>query len=109
MLIAIVCSIPTDHPADKHGLEPFIVKTSIFFNLFPLSLFSADDCLGFTVSLVIRCLKQFGEPTRKALTVDHRVKHRVARARTIVSCHLIREGVVTCGFFLGAWLWKISR
>jgi hypothetical protein len=105
MLTAIVCFIPTAHPADKHRLEPFIVTTFIFIALFPLSLFSAGDSLGLTPSFVIRCVKDFEELARKSLIIG--LSPEPARARTDGVCYLIRECVVTCGLFLGAWIWKI--
>jgi MFS family permease len=106
MLTAIVCFIPTAHLADKYGREPFIVTTFIFFTLFPLSLFSADNSLGLTLAFVIHGLEEFGEPERKSLIIG--LSPEPARARTIGAYYLIRDGVVTCGFFLGAWLRKIS-
>ena len=106
MLTAIVCFIPTAHLADKYGREPFVVATFIFFTLFPLSLLYADDSLGLTLAFVIRGLKEFGEPARKSLIIG--LSPEPARARTIGTYYFLRDGVATCGSFLGAWLWKIS-
>jgi MFS family permease len=106
MLTAILCFIPTAHLADKYGREPFIVATFIFFTLFPLSLLYTDDSLGLTLAFVIRGLKEFGEPARKSLIIG--LSPAPARARTIGAYYFVRDSAVTCGSFLGAWLWKIS-
>jgi hypothetical protein len=55
---------------------------------------------------VVRGLKEFGEPARKALIIGEAVPS--LRARTYGAYYLIRDCVVTTGSFLGAWLWSIS-
>jgi hypothetical protein len=55
---------------------------------------------------MIRGLKEFGEPARKALIIGEATPE--LRARTYGAYYLIRDTVVTTGAFLGAWLWQIS-
>src|SRR5213075_1832520 len=69
MLAAMLCYIPVAHFADKYGRRPFVLATFVFFTLFPLSLLWADSFAWFTVAFVVRGLKEFGEPARKALII----------------------------------------
>lgn len=106
MVTAMVCYIPVAHLADKHGQRPFVLATFIFFTLFPLSLLFAHNFAWLAVAFVIRGLKEFGEPARKALIIAQ--ARPELRARTYGAYYLIRDCIVTLGSFLGAWLWSIS-
>jgi MFS family permease len=106
MAVAMVCYIPVAHLADRHGRRPFVLATFVFFTLFPLSLVWADDFAWLAVAFVIRGLKEFGEPARKALIVAEAAPE--LRARTYGAYYLIRDCVVTAGSFLGAALWAID-
>ena len=57
-------------------------------------------------AFVVRGLKEFGEPARKAIIIAQAAPD--LRARTYGAYYLIRDCVVTSGSFLGAWLWSIS-
>ena len=106
MVTAMVCYIPVAHLADKHGQRPFVLVTFVFFALFPLTLLFADSFAWLAVAFVIRGLKEFGEPARKALIIGQAQPE--LRARTYGAYYLVRDCVVTPGSFLGAWLWSIS-
>ena len=106
MLTAMVCYIPVAHLADKYGRRPFVLATFGFFTLFPLSLLWAHNFAWLAFAFVIRGLKEFGEPARKALIIGEATPE--LRARTYGAYYLIRDCVVTTGSFLGAWLWWIS-
>lgn len=106
MVTAMVCYIPVAHLADKHGQRPFVLVTFVFFTLFPLSLLWADNFIWLAVAFAVRGLKEFGEPSRKALIIAQAPPD--LRARTYGAYYLIRDCVVTTGSFLGAWLWSIS-
>src|SRR5262249_38700665 len=106
MVTAMLCYIPVAHLADKHGQRPFVFATFIFFTLFPVSLFFARDFGWLLVAFIVRGLKEFGEPARKALIIAEAPDE--LRARTYGAYCLIRDCVVTTGSFLGAWLWSIS-
>ena len=58
------------------------------------------------VAFVIRGLKEFGEPTRKALIMDLAPEGK--KASTFGSYYLIRDTVVSAAAFASAWLWQIS-
>jgi MFS family permease len=78
----------------------------VFFTLFPVSLLFADNFTWLAFAFVIRGLKEFGEPARKALIIAQASPE--LRARTYGAYYLIRDCIVTIGSFLGAWLWSIS-
>src|SRR4051812_23996328 len=106
MITAMLCYIPVAHLADKHGQRPFVLATFIFFTLFPLSLLLAHSFAWLAFAFVVRGLKEFGEPARKALIIAQASPE--LRARTYGAYYLIRDSVVTTGSFLGAWLWSLS-
>jgi len=106
MVTAMLCYIPVAHLADKHGQRPFVLATFVFFTLFPVSLLFAHNFAWLAIAFAVRGLKEFGEPARKALIIAQ--ARPELRARTYGAYYLIRDGVVTSGSFLGAWLWSIS-
>jgi MFS family permease len=106
MLTAMVCYIPVAHLADKHGRRPFVLATFIFFTLFPITLLRGHNFGWLVLAFVVRGLKEFGEPARKALIIAEAAPQ--LRARTYGAYYLIRDCVVTSGSFLGAWLWRLS-
>jgi hypothetical protein len=58
------------------------------------------------VAFVVRGLKEFGEPARKALIIAQAPAD--LRSRTYGAYYLIRDTVVSTGSLLGAWLWSVS-
>jgi MFS family permease len=106
MATAMLCYIPVAHWADKYGRRPFVLVTFLFFTLFPLTLLWAHSFGWLTLAFVVRGLKEFGEPARKALIIGEAPPE--LRARTYGAYYLIRDCVVTTGSFLGAWLWSIG-
>lgn len=106
MITAMGCYIPVARLADKYGRRPFVLLTFGFFTLFPLVLIPATDFGRLALAFVVRGLKEFGEPARKALIIGEAAPE--LRARTYGAYYLIRDCVVTSGSFLGAWLWSIS-
>jgi len=106
MVTAMFCYIPVAHLADKYGRRPFVFITFVFFTLFPLTLIFAHNFTWLALAFVVRGLKEFGEPARKALIIGEAAPE--LRARTYGTYYLIRDCVVTSGSFLGAWLWHIS-
>ena len=106
MITAMFCYIPVAHLADKYGRRPFVLITFVFFTLFPVTLLWAHDFRWLALAFVVRGLKEFGEPARKALIIGEAVPE--LRARTYGAYYLIRDCTVTSGSFLGAWLWHMS-
>ncbi|MBI2948921.1 MAG: MFS transporter [Verrucomicrobia bacterium] len=106
MVSAMLCYIPVAHAADKYGRRPFVLITFAFFTCFPLMLLWATDFAALSAAFVVRGLKEFGEPARKALIIGEAAPE--LRARAFGAYYLIRDCVVTSGSFIGAWLWSIS-
>ena len=106
MVSAMLCYIPVAHLADKYGRRPFVLITFVFFTLFPVTLLFAHNFTWLALAFVVRGLKEFGEPARKALIIGEATPE--LRARTYGAYYLIRDCTVTTGSFLGAWLWHIS-
>jgi len=106
MATAMVCYIPVAHLADKYGRRPFVLATFVFFTMFPITLLFAHDFRWLAVAFVVRGLKEFGEPARKALIIAQ--ARPELRARSYGAYYLIRDCVVTTGSFVGAWLWSVS-
>ena len=106
MVTAMVCYIPVAHLAEKHGRRHFVLATFIFFTLFPAALLWANSFALLVVAFVIRGLKEFGEPARKAMIIGQASPE--LRSRTYGAYYLIRDCIVTLGSFLGAWLWSIA-
>ena len=106
MAAAMVCYIPVAHLADKHGQRPFVLATFLFFTMFPLSLLWSRNFAWLAAAFVVRGLKEFGEPARKALIIAQAPVE--FRARAYGAYYLIRDATVTSGSFLGAWLWSLS-
>ena len=105
-LAAVACYIPVAHLADRYGREPFVIATFVFFTLFPVTLVAANSLTLLLVASVVRGLKEFGEPARKALIIQYAPAE--GRGRVIGAYYLIRDTVVTMGSFLGAALWKVG-
>ncbi len=106
MVTAMLCYIPVAHLADKYGRRPFVLATFVFFTLFPVSLLWAHNFAWLALAFVVRGMKEFGEPARKALIIGEAKPE--LRARTYGAYYLIRDCTVTTGSFLGAWLWSLS-
>jgi len=106
MITAMACYVPVAHYADRHGREPFVVATFLFFTLFPLSLLVARSFPLLVVAFVIRGLKEFGDSPRKALIVAY--APATARGQTVGAYYLIRDLVVSAGALIGAATWKLG-
>jgi hypothetical protein len=82
------------------------MATFFFFTLFPLTLLVARSFELLLMAFVVRGLKEFGEPARKALIIG--LAPESARGRTIGAYYLIRDVGVTAGSFIGAALWAVG-
>jgi MFS family permease len=106
MLAATLCIIPVSHYADRHGREPFVIVTFIMFTLFPSSLLVSRSFFTLVIAFVIRGLKEFGDPSRKALIIGYSELDR--RGQMIGAYYLVRDLVVSAGAILGAYLWELG-
>ncbi len=106
MITAMLVYIPVAYLADKNTKKPFVVTTFVFFTIFPLVLLVAQSFWVMIIAFVIRGLKEFGEPTRKALIMDLAPDGR--KAATFGVYYLIRDIIVSIAAFGGALLWDAS-
>lgn len=105
-LIAVLVYVPVAYMADRFGKKPFVLITFAFFTCFPLALLHAKSLAPLTAAFVLRGLKEFGEPTRKALIMDLAPEGR--KAAMFGLYYLVRDVIVACAAFGGALLWRIS-
>lgn len=106
MATAILVYIPVAAMADRMGKKPFVLLTFGFFTLFPLVLLFSTSYLLLIVAFVVRGLKEFGEPARKAMIVDLAPEGR--KASVFGLYYLIRDTIVSIAAFGGALLWQAS-
>lgn len=106
MVTAVLVYIPVAYLADKTSKKPFVVITFLFFTAFPLVLLFAKSFWLMVIAFIIRGLKEFGEPTRKALILDLAPEER--KAATFGVYYLVRDVVVSVAAFGGALLWDAS-
>jgi len=103
---AVLCYIPVARMADRFGKKPFVAITFGFFALFPLALLFSHTLWAFVAVFVLRGLKEFGEPTRKALIMDLAPEER--KAAMFGLYYLARDVIVSFAALSGAFLWMIS-
>lgn len=106
MATAMLVYLPVAWLADRGHKKPFVLATFVFFTAFPIALFFAHSFWPLVLAFVIRGLKEFGEPTRKALILD--LAPAGAKAASFGLYYLVRDLVVSVAAFGGAWLWTIS-
>lgn len=106
MVVALLIYIPVAYLADKGTKKPFIVITFFNFAMFPLVLFYSRSFSLLIIAFITRGLKEFGEPTRKALIMDLAPDN--LKAATFGTYYLIRDLVVSLSAFASAFLWQIS-
>jgi MFS family permease len=106
MAVAVLCYIPVAYYADRIGKKPFVVLTFGFFTLFPVVLWFSRSFWPLAGAFVVRGLKEFGEPTRKALIMDLAPEDR--KAGMFGLYYLVRDVVVSLAAFGGALLWRHS-
>jgi MFS family permease len=106
MVTAMLVYIPVAYFADRTTKKPFIVTTFIFFTLFPLALLFAESFDLLVLAFILRGLKEFGEPTRKALIMDLAPEDR--KAAMFGLYYLLRDVIVSLAAFGGAFLWQIG-
>ena len=106
MVTAMLIYVPVAYLADRGHKKPFVVVTFGFFTLFPLILLFSRSFWVMVLAFVIRGLKEFGEPTRKALIMDLAPEGR--KAGTFGAYYLARDVIVSVAAFGGAFLWNIA-
>ena len=106
MITAMLVYIPVAYLADRGTKKPFVVTTFVFFTLFPLVMLFSHNVWMFVLAFIIRGLKEFGEPTRKALIMD--LAPEGQKAAMFGLYYLLRDVIVSLAAFSAGWLWNIS-
>jgi MFS family permease len=106
MVTAMLVYIPVAYLADRTTKKPFVLITFVNFTVFPLFLLFSHSFGMMVISFVIRGLKEFGEPTRKALIMDLAPEDQ--KAGMFGLYYLIRDVIVSGAAFAGGYLWQLS-
>ncbi len=106
MITAMLVYIPVAYLADRTTKKPFVLITFLNFTLFPLFLLFSHSFSMMVIAFVIRGLKEFGEPTRKALIMDLAPEEQ--KAGMFGLYYLIRDVIVSVAAFAGGFLWQLS-
>ncbi len=106
MATAMLVYIPVAYFADKSAKKPFVVTTFTFFTVFPLVLLFCQSFTWLVLAFILRGLKEFGEPTRKAIIMDLAPEDR--KAAMFGLYYLVRDVIVSVAAFGGAFLWQIG-
>jgi MFS family permease len=106
MITAMLIYIPVAYLADRSTKKPFVVMTFVFFTFFPLVLYFCRSFEWLVLAFILRGLKEFGEPTRKALIMD--LAPQNCKAGMFGLYYLLRDVVVSMAAVGGAFLWQIG-
>jgi MFS family permease len=106
MVMAMLVYVPVAYLADRSTKKPFVLITFCFFTAFPIVLLYSRTFPMLVLAFAIRGLKEFGEPTRKALIMDLAPKD--AKALTFGAYYLVRDVIVSVAALSSAYLWSIS-
>ena len=83
-----------------------MLATFVFFTLFPLVLLYSQSFEWLILAFILRGLKEFGEPTRKALIME--LSPDNCKAGMFGLYYLIRDVIVAFAAMGGALLWLIN-
>lgn len=106
MAMAMLIYIPVAYLADRGLKKPYVVITFLFFSFFPLVILFSRSFNLLVMAFILRGLKEFGEPTRKALIMDLAPEDK--KAGMFGAYYLVRDVIVSVAAFGGAYLWSIS-
>ena len=106
MATAVLVYIPVAYMVDRSTKKPFVTVTFVFFTFFPLMLMYCRSFEWLVLALILRGLKEFGEPTRKSLIMD--LSPDSCKAGMFGLYYLIRDVFVAVAALGGAFLWQIS-
>lgn len=106
MITAVLIYIPVAYLADKSTKKPFVLITFCFFAAFPIALYFSQSFILLAFAFILRGLKEFGEPTRKALIMDLAPEDK--KAGMFGLYYLLRDVIVAVAAVGGAYLWNIS-
>jgi MFS family permease len=105
-LLSALYSFPGGYLSDRSTKKPFVLMTFVSFTLFPLALLYSRSLEWLIMAFILRGLKEFGEPTRKALIMD--LCPDSCKAGMFGLYYLIRDVIVSVAALGGAFLWQIN-
>ena len=106
MAVAMIIYIPVAYMSEKVSNKTIVAITFGFFTIFPLILLFSTQMPMLIFAFIIRGLKEFGEPTRKALIV--KLANEGSKATTFGTYYLLRDIAVSIASLFSAYLWTIS-
>jgi len=106
MLTAMFIYIPVALLSEKVRSKTIVSITFFFFAIFPLVLSISNSIWILYLAFIIRGLKEFGEPTRKALIV--KLSDPDIKASAYGTYYLMRDVIVSIAALFSASLWNIS-
>lgn len=106
MATAMLIYIPVAYFVGKGRKKPYILITFVFFTLFPLMLLFSRSFWPLVLAFMVRGLKEFGEPTRKALILE--LAPADGKAGMFGLYYLVRDVVVSVAAMAAGFLWLIS-
>lgn len=106
MITAMLIYIPVALLSERVRSKTIVSITFFFFSIFPLVLIISNNFSLLIIAFIIRGLKEFGEPTRKALIV--RLSDPDIKASAYGTYYMIRDVIVSIAALFSAFLWNIS-
>jgi len=106
MITAMLVYIPVARLADRGMKKPYVLITCFNFAAFPLALMFSHSFAMLIAAFIVRGLKEFGEPSRKALIMD--LAPPDLKAGVFGLYYLIRDIIVSMAAFGGAFLWIMA-
>jgi len=103
---SVVLYIPVAKLADRAGRAsrlPFVVATFLFVAAFPLALVDAPSAAWLVPLFILRGLREFGEPARKALILD--LAPEGGRGRQVGVYYMVRGFSLIAAPLIGGVLW----
>ena len=106
MITAMLIYIPVAFLSERIRSKTIVSITFFFFAIFPIVLSISNSIWLLYIAFIIRGLKEFGEPTRKALIV--RLSDPDIKASAYGTYYLIRDIIVSVAALFSASLWNMS-
>jgi len=106
MVVAMLVYIPVAILNERTSSKTLVAITFGFFTVFPWILLMSKSMEMLMFAFVIRGLKEFGEPTRKALIV--KLAPSGTKASMFGTYYLLRDFVVSIVSLSSAYLWSLS-
>lgn len=106
MITAMLIYIPVAWLSERTGSKLSITISFIFFTIFPLVLLFSRSWPLLIVAFIIRGLKEFGEPTRKALII--KLAPLGSQGSIFGAYYLYRDVIVSLVVLVSPFLWNLG-